>query len=388
MTYFSISRIPGAITTSPNAAIVDDTRAVLYLDLDAFFASVEILQNPDLEGKPLLIGGSKNRGVVASASYEARKYGIHSAMPMSRALDRCPDAVVLPTRHELYRKYSNEVMDRVRDLADRVDVVGIDEACLEVTDRISEWAEAPHLAEQLKVRIQEELDLPVSLGVATNRLVAKIASDQEKPRGLTVVPPGEEASFLAPLPVGELRGVGPKTEERLHDLGLQTIGDLAAISADRLERRFGKHGRSMHRRAQGIDPRPVGRDRTRKSVSKERTFSENLTEPKELARRLWRLSQKVGRRLQAKKLVAGTIAIKLRYGDFTTLTRQRSLSRPTDHDKLIYRVALDLLKAAWDRDRPVRLLGVGGHDLSPPTGQLSLPFVESLEQRTRSFTKP
>lgn len=358
---------------------MDADRAILYLDLDAFFASVEVLENPDLEDQPLLIGGSRNRGVVASASYEARRYGVHSAMPMSRALDRCPDATVLPTRHELYREYSARVMERVEEAGDRFDVVGIDEACLEVTERIGEWAEAPRIARRLQETIADELDLPASLGVATNRLVAKIASDRDKPRGLTIVPPGEEADFLAPLPVGELRGVGPKTESALQDLGLRTIGDLARVSADRLERRFGKHGRSMHRRARGIDDRAVGTSNERKSISKERTFSGNLTEPKDLARRLWKLSRMVSARLQRSGLVGGTIALKLRYADFTTLSRQRSLSRPTDHAKMIYRVALDLLKRAWERDRPVRLLGVGAHDLSPPTGQLTLPFIEPMQ---------
>lgn len=366
-------------------------RAVLYLDLDAFFASVEMLENPELTGKPLLIGGSRKRGVVASASYEAREFGVHSAMPMRRALEKCPDAVVLPTRHELYREYSGRVMERVQAVGDRMDVIGIDEACVEVTDGIDRWDEAAQIAGRLQAAISEELELPSSFGVATNRLVAKIASDQDKPRGLTVVPPGREAAFLAPLPVSELRGVGPKTEVSLHELGLQTIGDLAELSADRLERRFGKHGRAMYRRARGLDERPVGMPRTRKSVSKERTFSDDLDEPRALAVRLWTLSQKVGARLRSKQLVGGTVAIKLRYADFTTITRQRSLARPTDEDERIYRIALELLKRAWERDRPVRLLGVGTHDLTPPTGQLTLPFEEadaSSDSSARQGTSP
>ncbi len=348
-------------------------RAIVHLDLDAFYAAVEVLENPDLAGQPLLIGGRpEERGVVSTASYPARAFGVRSAMPMYRALQLCPQAVVLSPRHRLYRDYSRRVMALLDQAASLVEPVSIDEAYLDLSDRVAVWQEAVDLARGLQQRVRDEVGLSASLGVATNKLVAKVASDQDKPGGLTVVPPGEEAAFLAPLPVRVLWGIGPVTAQSLANMGLTTVGELSRVPEAELRARFGKHGAQMARQARGVDRRPVVVERERKSVSQERTFSHDLRDPRALCRQLWRLSRGVADHLQRAGLAAGTVTIKLRYADFSTLTRQTSLSVPTDDERRIYRVALSLLRRAWQRGRPVRLLGVAARDLVPPPGQLPL----------------
>jgi DNA polymerase-4 len=293
-------------------------------------------------------------------------------MPMARALALCPQAIVVPTRHRLYREYSHRVMDILHQTSSLVEQMSIDEAYLDLTDQVAIWEKAVGIAGQLQRRVKEEVGLSASLGVATNKLVAKVASDRDKPGGLTVVRPGEEAVFLAPLPVRVLWGVGPVTAERLAGMGVTTVGDLARLPEEELGVRFGKHGIEMAQRAQGIDERPVVTEHERKSVSQERTFARDLRDAQALKRELWQLSQGVARHLQRAELAAGTIAIKLRYADFTTLTRQMRLAVPTDDERVIYRTARTLLRRAWQRGRPVRLLGVAGRDLSPPPGQLPL----------------
>lgn len=348
-------------------------RAIVHLDLDAFYAAVEMLENPDLRGKPILVGGRpESRGVVATASYAARTYGVHSAMPMARAVRLCPHAIVLPPRFDVYREYSQRVMGILQDCVPFLEKISIDEAYLDLTKKVDEWPETVKIARELQEQVRDATGLSASLGVATNKLVAKVASDHDKPGGLTVVPPGEEAAFLAPLPVRVIWGVGPVTEEKLAAMGVTTVGQLAGVSERDLVARFGDHGAAMARRARGIDHRPVSEEHDRKSVSRETTFSEDLCDWPDLKRQLWRLSQSVARRMERAGLVAGTISIKLRYDDFETLTRQMSLDVPTDDEIRIYRAALVLLGQTWERDRPVRLLGVGGDHLSPPTGQLPL----------------
>jgi DNA polymerase-4 len=350
---------------------MEHPRAIAHLDLDAFFAAVEVLENPDLAGRPVLIGGRK-RGVVATASYAARAFGARSAMPMARALELCPQAIVLPPRHGLYRDYSRRVMAILHQTSPLVEQMSIDEAYLDLTDQVSAWDEAVGIARGVQARVREEVGLSASLGVAANKLVAKIASDHEKPGGLTVVRPGEEAAFLAPLPVRALSGVGPVTASKLAELGVGTVGELAQLSTDVLRARFGRHGAEMAQRARGIDERPVITEHERKSLSQERTFARDLSDPQALRRELWKLSQAVAEHLGKAELVACTVAIKLRYTDFTTLTRQMRLAVPTDDERMIYRAALVLLKRAWERGRPVRLLGVGCRDLSTSARQLPL----------------
>jgi DNA polymerase-4 len=332
-----------------------------------------MLEDPELAGKPILVGGRpEGRGVVATASYAARAYGIHSAMPMYRAVRLCPDAIVLPPRFDLYREYSRRVMTILHNITPVLERVSIDEAYLDLTERVSNWQETVDIAQRLQERVRDEVGLSASLGVATNKLVAKVASDHDKPGGLTVVPPGEEAAFLAPLPVRVIWGVGPVTAERLAQMGVTTVGDLARFSQEVLAARFGDHGRALARRAKGIDRRLVVTEHERKSVSRETTFSKDLRDMEALKKQLWQLSQGVARRLGRAGVVAGTITIKLRYDDFETLTRQMSLDVPTDDAVRIYGVALVLLKQTWAHGRAVRLLGVGGDHLTQPTGQLSL----------------
>jgi DNA polymerase-4 len=291
---------------------------------------------------------------------------------MYRAVRLCPDAIVLAPRFDLYWTYSRRVMAILQDTTPVLEKVSIDEAYLDLTEQVSEWQEVVQIARAVQERVRDEVGLPASLGVATNKLVAKVASDHDKPAGLTVVRPGEEASFLAPLPVRVIWGVGPVTADKLAQMGVTTVGDLAQLSEDVLLARFGDHGRAMARRAGGIDRRPVVTEHERKSVSREMTFSRDLQEMEALKKQLWQLSQGVARRLERAGVVAGTIAIKLRYDDFETLTRQVSLDVPTDDAVRIYRVSLVLLKQTWERGRAVRLLGVGGGHLTLPTGQLPL----------------
>jgi len=348
-------------------------RSILHLDLDAFYASVEVLEDPSLAGRPILVGGRpESRGVVATASYAAREYGVHSAMPMARAVRLCPQAVILPPRFHLYRQYSSSVMVILRRVSQVLEKVSIDEAYLDLTDEVGKWREAVEVAQRLQEQVRKQVGLSASIGLATNKLVAKVASDHDKPGGLTVVHPGDEAEFLAPLPVRALWGVGPVTAGKLAEMGVTTVGDLAQIAEAKLVARFGDHAASLARRALGIDERPVCTEHERKSVSREMTFERDLRALRDLKQHLWRLSQSVAARLAHADVVAGTIAIKLRYDDFETLTRQMSLDVPTADEVRIYRTALVLLDQTYERGRAVRLLGVGGDHLTPPTGQLPL----------------
>jgi DNA polymerase-4 len=351
----------------------DRVRAIIHLDLDAFFAAVEVLLNPDLAGKAVIVGGRpEERGVVASASYPARAFGVHSAMPTARALALCPEAIVVPGRHGAYRTYSRQVMAILREASPLMEQTSIDEAYLDLTDQVAAWDGTVEAAREIQRRVREEVGLSASLGVASNKLVAKVASDRDKPGGLTVVRPGEEAAFLAPLPVRVLWGIGPVTAERLAEMGVTTVGELARAAEQDLRLRFSSQGAEMIHRAQGVDHRPVVTEHERKSVSQERTFSRDMADAEALKRQLWQLSQGVARHLERVEMAAGTVAIKLRYADFTTLTRQMALAVPTADEKEIYRAALSLLRRAWQRGRPVRLLGVAARQLSPPVGQLSL----------------
>ncbi len=352
----------------------EKARAIVHLDLDAFYAAVEILEDPSLRDQPLVVGGRpEERGVVSTASYPARKLGIHSAMPTRRALDLCPDLIILPPRHKVYGTYSRRVMALVRETAPLVEQISVDEAFVDLTSVISEWEEAIDHARDLQARVQEQVGLSASLGVASNKLVAKVASDRDKPAGLTVVRPGEEAAFLAPLPVRVLWGIGPVTAERLdRELQIVTVGDLARADPAEVTARFGKQGARMLRHARGEDSRPVVSEHEVKSISQERTFARDIDRLETLKRSLWHMCQRVAERLARGELAAGTVSIKMRYADFSTLTRQMRLMVPTDDEIEIYRAALALFERAWERGRPVRLLGVGGSQLVPPSGQLPL----------------
>jgi DNA polymerase IV len=352
--------------------MIEQPRAIVHLDLDAFFAAVEVLENPRLAGKPVLIGGSPTgRGVVSSASYPARAFGIRSAMPTYRALQLCPEAVVVAPRYSLYGEYSRRVMAILHAASPVVEQMSIDEACFELTAQIEAWEEAAMVAGRVQAQVREEVGLSASLGVATNKLVAKVASDRDKPGGLTVVRPGEEAAFLAPLPVRVLWGIGPVTGAKLAAMGIETVGQLAERPESELVALFGRQAAGIARRARGIDRRPIVTEHEIKSVSQERTFDRDISDARVLEKELQRLSLGVARRLRRAEVAAGTIAIKVRYGDFSTLSRQMRLMAPTDDEQEICRAALVLWQRAWQRGRPVRLLGVAGRDLTEPTGQLA-----------------
>lgn len=358
------------------------TRKILHLDLDAFYCAVEELRDPTLRGKPFAVGGRpEQRGVVASCSYAARRYGVRSAMPMSRALRLCPDLIIIPHHFGPYRETSRQVMAILHELTPLVEQISIDEAFLDVSQR-SEPIE--DIARALRDEINARLKLPCSLGAATNKLVAKIANNIGKdraragsdgpPNAITVVPPGEEAAFLAPLPVRELWGVGPKTAEHLAELGIRTIGDLAVWPEDDLRRRFGKNGGDMAQRARGIDERPVETDHEVKSVSKETTFARDVREGDTLRRELRRLCQGVSAQLQANGLRGSTIKLKLRWSNFFTLTRQVTLAAATDRAEVIYAAVRESFDEAWPLHKPVRLIGVGvsGFEAADVPRQLDL----------------
>jgi len=355
-------------------------RRIVHLDLDAFYASVEVLLNPSLAGRPVVVGGSpETRGVVSSASYEARAYGVRSAMPMREALRLCPDAVVLPPRHEVYLAYSRRVMDILRQVTPLVEQLSIDEAFLDLTAPDEPWEGAVEIARTLQARIRDEVGLSASLGVATNKLVAKIASDEGKPGGLVVVPPGEEVAFLSPLPVQKLWGVGPVTAQRLAALGVTTIGELSQLSLEQLVAEFGeRHGTSLYQQARGLDDRPVQPQRERKSVGHEHTFSRDVRDRDRLVEEIRRLSQRVAERLQRHGRPARTITLKLRRADFSTVTRSRTLPAPTDDAEVICATATALFDGEWRPGEPVRLLGVRASNLAGAAGY-QLPLISNLQ---------
>jgi DNA polymerase-4 len=345
-------------------------RTIVHVDLDAFFCSVEELLDPSLAGTAFAVGGAaEERGVISTASYAARKYGVHSALPTAQALRLCPHLKLLPGRHKLYREYSRRVMGFFEEETPVVEAISIDEAFLDLTGDPRPGGEA---AARLKARIRQEVGLPSSFGVASNKLVAKIATNVGKPDGLIVVPAGEEAAFLAPLPLPMLWGVGPKTRARLEALGLRTVGDLAAWPESDLASRFGAWGADLARHARGVDDRPVETEREAKSISKEVTFARDVSDQAVLRRTLLELSDQVSANLRRHGLHARTVKIKLRWPPFETHTRQTTLPAPTDLEDDIFAAAYALFEKAWTRGRPVRLIGVGVSGLGEPARQLGL----------------
>jgi len=366
------------------------TRKILHLDLDAFFCSVEELSSPGLRGKPFAVAGRPDqRGVVASCSYAARQLGIHSAMPTSRAIRLCPELVVISGHHRSYGEASKQVMERLHGVSGLVEVISIDEAFLDVSD-LPDPGEI--IARRLQIRIMNELKLPCSLGVAGNKLMAKIANDVGKkanksslpPCAITIVPPGQEAAFLAPLPTEMLWGVGPKTAARLAELGIHTVGELAHCPETDLVRRFGEHGTELSRHAHGLDDRPVSSEHDEaKSVSQETTFARDVGDDLVLEKKIRELSAQVGRRLRKSSLAGTTVKIKLRWPDFTSLTRQVRMDNPTDSDGEIARTALSLLAKARSPGKAVRLIGVGVSGLGEPFRQL--PLWDTGSEKTRKL---
>jgi DNA polymerase-4 len=349
-------------------------RRILHCDMDAFYAAIHIRDDPSLEGKPVVVGGDpSSRGVVAAASYEARKYGIHSAMPAAQARRNCPQTIFLRPDFTRYREESQLIFDIYRDYTPIIQPLSLDEAFLDVSEHLGTFGSATELAEDIRRRVREERRLTVSVGVAANKLVAKIASDFRKPDGLTVVRPHEAEAFLAPLPVRRLYGIGPSAERSLHEMGITTIGELRELSIDRLMARFGKWGRVLYDRVRGVDDRPVHTDRGRKSLSTERTFAEDIKDIDEIDRILGTMADEVAAGLQKRQLATSTITVKARYPDFTTPTRSLTLPVPTADASTIATSARELIRRTEAAKRSVRLLGVGASNLVPGAlGQMAL----------------
>ena len=361
-------------------------RTIIHADMDAFYASVEVLDDPSLRGKPVIVGGRRDeRGVVSAASYEARQFGVHSAMPLRTASRKCPHGVFLPVRPERYRELSKKVMAIFADYTPLVEPISLDEAFLDVSASAAAFGDGPTIARLIKDRVRDEIGLVVSVGVSTNKLCAKVASDLRKPDALVVVPPGEEAAFLAPLPIRRLWGVGPQAQAALGDYGVTTIGQLAAIPPGTLHRRFGRHGDDLSARARGEDRSPVQTMHGPKSVGHEHTFDTDTADVGRLEATLLDLAESVASRLRRHDLAAGTIQLKLRYEGFETLTRQVPLPRQTRESAPLYAATLALLRKTLVAGRGVRLIGLTAINLAA-TQQLTLfDSPERNDRLTRSI---
>ena len=352
--------------------------------MDCFYAAVHMRDDPKLRGKPVVIGGSPDRrGVVAAASYEARAFGIRSAMPSAQARRRCPHAIFLSAEFDRYRKESNRVFEIFRDFTPVVQPVSVDEAYLDVTEHLAPYGSATAIAETIRHRVRTEIGLTVSVGVGPNRLVAKIASDHNKPDGLTVVRPKQVLDFLAGLPVRKLQGVGPATEKRLLEtFAVRTVEELRRVPEASLVDRFGKLGGVIHRYSFGEDDREVVTETVRKSYSSERTYSEDLRDPDAIRAEILRQAERIAEGMTKRDLLGSTITLKVRYEDFETVTRSLTLTAPTADGGRIGETALTLLERTQAKQRPVRLLGVGVSKLAvsgarEPT-QLDLVFPGRL----------
>jgi DNA polymerase-4 len=389
------------------------SRIIAHLDMNTFFVSVERLKNPELEGKPVAVGGQPGgRSVVSSASYEARRYGIHSAMPMDEAVRRCPDLLIVSPGFSDYKHFHDRVKDILADFTPVVEMTSIDEGYLDLTGTEKLWGLPPEAGQHIRQRILNETALPSSIGISTNKLVSKVASDLAKPvgdprkgpssavpaghqveiaaaphsfitsEGVLVVPPGQEAEFLAPLSLSHLPGCGKMTIPRLKAMGLDTIGDLAACTEEELDTLFGEMGRSLWRRAGGRGSQSFSQEHQRKSISKERTFTEDISDRNHLRAVLHRLTEGVAYTLRKRNETARTVTLKLRYDDFETHTFSRSLPAPTEMTNELYETVSALLAQHWDRERPIRLIGMGVSNLMK--GHLQEDMFAQIDRKTDS----
>jgi DNA polymerase IV len=373
----------GGMTSSLRQPPRASYRVIAHLDLDAFFASVEENLDPSLRDQPVIVGGGE-RGVVATANYIARRYGVHSAMPLRTARRLCPHGVYLPGNHRLYREYSRRLMALLGEYSPLVEQVSLDEAYVDLTGTEQLFGPVIHTARAIQRRVQEELSLGISVGLATNKLVAKVASDLEKPRGFTVVRPGEEAAFLESLPVERLPGVGPVMLGQLRDRGVATIGDLARVPPNLLRLSFGEVGEMLAHRARGDDTRAVTPREAVKSISRETTFDDDTADTSLLESTLLRLTEDVCGRLRRQRFEARTITVKIRYSDFITHTRSRTLRRPLDVDEVFFVEVLALFREARQRRYRIRLVGMGLTNLVPRCRQddlfdQELPLLRDLD---------
>jgi len=353
--------------------------------MDCFYAAVHMRDDPSLRGKPVIIGGSpQGRGVVAAANYEVRRYGVHSAMPAAQAVKRCPHAIFLEPDFPRYRQESDAIFAIFREYTLVVQPASLDEAYLDVSEHLGTLGSATAVARDIRRRVRDERGLTVSVGVGPNRLIAKIASDFDKPDGLTVVKPHRIQDFLDPLPVRRLHGVGPATEKALETLGARTVAELRELSLERLERRFGRHGRMLWEFSRGIDERPVRVDRERKSLGHERTYAQDLHAIAEMDAQIEDLSRRVAEGLAKREIAARTVNVKVRYPDFTTLTRARTLPQATASAPWIAEVARELLRQTDAAERGVRLLGVTGSGLESGASPAQLRLFGGPSSRATS----
>jgi DNA polymerase-4 len=362
-------------------------RTIFHVDMDAFFVSVEELYDPSLKGKPVVVGGQRHeRGVVSAASYAARKFGVHSAMPLRTAAKLCPQAIFVDGHPERYREYSGRVHDVLGHFSPRVEMASVDEAYLDMTGTDRLHGPPLRSAHRLHAEMKSATQLNCSIGIGTSRLIAKVSSAKAKPNGVLWVMPGQEAKFLAPLDVGDIPGVGKVMEQKLHGMGIRRVGDLALMQQSDLEDRFGKWGLAMAGKSRGEDAggwfdAEVGGHSEAKSISHEHTFNEDTSEVEKLESTLMRLSEMVGRRLREGGYFARTVQLKLRYEDFTTITRAHSLARPTQADREIFEQVRRLFRSNWENSAPVRLVGVQmsnfeAQSLSLPAEAAQLSLLE------------
>jgi DNA polymerase IV len=350
--------------------VVDEfrVRRILHCDMDCYYAAVHVRDDPSLSGRPVLVGGDPEaRGVVASANYEARRFGIHSAMPAARAKRLCPDAVFVRPDFPRYHRESDRIFAIYREVTPQVETVSLDEAYLDVTEHLGPSGTAADLAREIRRRVRAERGLTVSVGVAPNCLVAKVASDACKPDGLKVVPPQRVQAFLDPLPVRRLHGVGPATERALAAMGIATVEQLRAQRLEALLSRFRSHGRTLYDYARGVDERPVEPYHERKSLGTENTYAEDLQHVESMEEQLETMAEEVADGLIRRELAACTVTVKVRYPDFTTVTRSRTFALPTADAGRIGAAAKVLLRKTEARTRKVRLLGVSASTLVPGT---------------------
>ncbi len=364
------------------------TRTILHVDMDAFYAAIEQRDHPEFRGKPLIVGadpkGGKGRGIVATCSYEARKFGVHSAQPISQAWQRCPQGIYVPPDMAKYVRVSERIMSILIEFTDMLEQVSIDEAFLDVSGSRGLFGTGPEIARKVKQRILSDQRLTASVGVASNKFVAKIASDLRKPDGLVVVEPGSEKAFLDPLAIGRLWGVGAKTEIHLKSMGIEQIGQLARMPRGELDRRFGQSGDHLWELANGIDDRSVSPEEGYKSIGHEVTFERDTCDAELLHNTLLELSGKVAQRLRSSQAKARTITIKFREKDFTTYTRRTTLNEPLDTSERIFPVALRLMRSLVREGIPVRLIGVYASTLETGrSGQLAL--FDSGPQKDRQL---
>jgi len=356
------------------ASIPWEGKAILLVDLDAFFASVEQLDHPAWRGKPVIVGGhADRRGVVSTASYEARKYGVHSAMPSATAERLCPDAIWTEGHYDRYREMSTKVMGILFNETPHVQQVSIDEAFVDITPTAFNREHPILVARRIQDRV-ERLGVTCSIGLGTTKSIAKLASDMDKPRGLTVVMPGGEESFMAPLPVRALSGIGASAEKKLHELGIETLGDLASSEDDMIIGVLGKAGRVMLDRARCVEHAPIEPDDEVKSVSNETSFAKDLTSRDDIEAAIATMAAKVGRRLRRKGLTGRTLSLKVRYADFTTRSAQRPLDKPSDDEFIFKNMLFDMLDDLWQPGMALRLVGVAvtGFEQDGACEQLSL----------------